>query len=140
MMMSKIIILFTFFISGCAVLHHVQISEIDSSIVLGGERFEIKVSEIGVSFKEATGVAKALTQSESTRKDLGKLQEYLSYFQMGPRTGQHVFNDDYADKVFSVLKGKCPSLNYSGLTLVRETRKYPVVSGEIVKIIGFCKS
>ena len=58
---------------------------------------------------------------------------------MGPRTGEPVWSSDtYADKVYLGLYEKCPSGQITGLTSIREINKYPVVSGEIVKITGFC--
>jgi len=126
--------------SGCSIMHHAQLSEVDSRIVFKGKRFEILVSELGVNFKEVGDLAQGLTQHSKTGGDLKKLQEAISLFQMGPRTGNSVFDDKYADKIFRLLKQKCPSGKMSGITSIRETAKYPLVSGEIVKIIGYCKS
>lgn len=54
------IVLLTFILFqlvGCTVMHHTQISEVDSRIVRQGERFELLVSETGVNLDEAGGVA-----------------------------------------------------------------------------------
>lgn len=126
--------------SGCAIMHHTQVSEVDSKIVLSGKRFEILVSEVGVNFKEIGNLAQSLTRHKKTGSDIKNVQEAISLFQMGPRTGNPVFTDLYADKIFRLLKQKCSSGKISGLTSIRETAKYPLVSGEIVKIIGYCKS
>ena len=140
-MKFSIYTLFVLFLStGCSIMHHAQLSEVDSKIVLNGKRFEILVSEIGVNFKEIGNLAQGLTRHGKTGRDMKKLQQAISMFQMGPRTGNHIFDDKYADKIFRLLKQKCPSGKMSGLNSIRETAKYPLVSGEIVKITGYCKS
>jgi hypothetical protein len=124
--------------SGCAFLHSTQIGEIDSRIVQKGKRFEVLLSETGVNFEEGAAVLKALTNDTKRREQIGKVQQILGLFQMGPRTGNPVFNPAYADAIFDLIKEKCPSENFSGLMSIRETAKYPAVSGEIIKIVGFC--
>ena len=123
---------------GCAIMHHTQIGEVDSRIVLEGRRFEIKVSEIGFNVKEAGNVAKAMTRHKGTQKHIGQVQAIIQLFQMGPKTGNPVFSDEYSDRVFSLIRKECPKGRVSGLTSIRETAKYPVISGEIVKVVGFC--
>mgnify|MGYP001598515330 CR=1 FL=1 len=130
--------LFIFLLQGCAFLHHVHISDVDSTALKNGQAFEILVSETGFNLAEATSVAKAFTQSQQTREGIGKFGEYLHYFQMGPRTGNMVFSEKYADVVNLALYEKCPSGKMTGLTIIREQRKYQVVSGEIVKVTGYC--
>ena len=135
----KILGLFSLLLlSGCAIIHHTQVGEVDSKTVLKGQKFEIRVSETGVSFKEAAQIGKSLTNHQGTSDDIGQAQKILSMFQMGPSTGNHVFSDDYADLIFDKIKQKCPNGKISGLTSIRETAKYPVVSGEIVRILGYC--
>ncbi|HRK06692.1 MAG TPA: hypothetical protein PLZ57_02890 [Pseudobdellovibrionaceae bacterium] len=126
-------------LSGCAIMHHTQVGEIDSQAVLKGRRFEILISETGVNFDEAARVGKALTQHQQTRDDIGGVAGIISLFQMGPRTGNQVFSPMYADKAFDLIRKECPRGVVSGLVSIRETAKYPVVSGEIVKIIGYCR-
>lgn len=124
---------------GCAILHHTQVGDVDSALVKEGRRFEILVSETGFNFKEAGEAGKLLTRDAKTQSDIGNAQAILSLFQMGPRTGNQVFSPEYADKIFDLIRKECPSGRYSGLTSIRETAKYPVVSGEIVKITGYCQ-
>jgi len=137
---NKFIFYFTSLVvcSGCAVMHHTQIGEVDSSVVLDGKRFEIVVSEVGVSFREAGSIAKALARDQAAKSAVSTINNIISLFQMGPRTGNPVFADDYADEIFRLIREKC-SGKISGLISVRESAKYPVVSGEIVKIIGYCQ-
>ncbi len=124
---------------GCAIMHHTQVGEIDSQAVLKGRRFEILISETGVNFDEVAQVGKALTQHQKTRDDIGGVAGLIALFQMGPRTGNQVFSPVYADKAFDLIRKECPRGTVSGLVSIRETAKYPVVSGEIVKIIGYCR-
>jgi hypothetical protein len=62
----------------------------------------------------------------------------IGLFQMGPQTGNPVYSKDYARNLMQLIYEKCPSGKVTGLTSVRESRKYPVISGEIVKVTGFC--
>jgi hypothetical protein len=98
--------------------------------------FEIKMSEVGVSAEEVGAIAKA-TNSHGGDNVAGAAA-ILSLFQMGPRTGNPTYNERYAEKLVYEIYQKCPSGRVSGLMSIREFRKYPVVSGEIVKVTGYC--
>lgn len=124
-------------LSGCAVLHHVQVGDVDGNLDKA-ERFEVLVSETGINTQEAASIAKALTNDSKTKKDIQAVQDIISLFQMGPRTGNLVYDEHYADKVAREVVSRCPNGHVTGLMSVRETTKYPVVSGEIVKIVGYC--
>ena len=124
--------------SSCTILHRTQISEIDAKAVAHGQRFEILLSETGVNLKEAAQIARAFTNSQQTSQQIKEVEQFISYFQMGPRTGNMVFNDKYPDAISGILMVKCPSGHISSLMSIRETAKYPVVSGEIIKLIGYC--
>jgi hypothetical protein len=126
------------FLSACAIMHHTQIGEVDSRVVAYGQPFEILLSEVGVNLQEAGEILKATTRNSNAHKNIEGAQAIIALFQMGPKTGNPVYSDDYADPMFNIMRTKCPSGIYSGLTVVRETNKYPVVSGEIVKIKGYC--
>ena len=125
-------------LTSCSILHKTQLSEIDSRTVLKGRRFEVLVSETGINLQEATSIAKAFTQDQKTKSDFQALNDIIAAFQMGPRTGNMVFNDKYPDSVVPMLLQNCPSGKISGLMSIRETNKYPVVSGEIIRLIGYC--
>ena len=56
---------------------------------------------------------------------------------MGPKTGNPVFDDTYSDALAEMLL-KCPSGQISGLVSVRESAHYPIVSGEVIKLVGYC--
>lgn len=126
-------------INGCAIMHHTQVGEVDSDVVLNGERFEVLVSEFGFNFKEAGNAAKSFSRNKETRSSIQTVNNIIALFQMGPKTGNQVFDDRYADEIFGAIKKRCAKGKVSGLTSVRETAKYPVVSGEVVKIIGYCQ-
>lgn len=136
--MRFFILLSFLFLSSCAVLHRTQLSDIHSEAVLKSKKFEILLSETGINLQEATDIAKSLTNHQKTSKDMKALNDAIAMFQMGPRTGNMVFNDTYPDAIVPTLLQKCPSGRISGLLSVRETNKYPVVSGEIVKVVGYC--
>jgi hypothetical protein len=123
--------------NACAVLHHVQIGDIDNR---NGEKlrsFEIMVSETGINLDEAAGAAKVFSNSKVDR-EIDKIRDIIGMFQMGPRTGNPVYNDRYAYGLIDEIRGRCPNGKITGLMSIREMRQYPVISGEIVKIKGYC--
>ncbi|MES2963575.1 MAG: hypothetical protein V4760_06765 [Bdellovibrionota bacterium] len=123
-------------LSGCAHLHHTQVGQVDNRSSTVAIPFEIKVSETGVAVEEAGKIARAAnTKGGDNAAGLATL---ISLFQMGPRTGNPVYDARYAEKVVYQIHEKCPSGNVTGLMSIRETRKYPVISGEIIKITGYC--
>lgn len=124
--------------SGCVFIHSVQVSEVDSKVVLEGKRFEIRMSEQGFNLEEGTALVEAFANSAGNAKGIREASTILQLFQMGPKTGNPVFSDDYTDDLIHELKLKCPSGRVSGLSSIRETAKYPVVSGEVVRLIGYC--
>lgn len=134
-------IVLTFFFSSlfwsCAVLHHVQVGEVDNRNSTAMIPFEILMSEAGVSTEEIGALAKI--SNSSGGDSLANLAALVSLFQMGPRTGNLVYNEHYAEKLVYEIHQKCPSGQVTGLMSIREMRKYPVISGEIVKVTGFCR-
>ena len=101
--------------------------------------FELKVSETGVDIQGATRVTRSLIKNKQTSKELQAIANIISLFQMGPSTGYSVFNDRYAENIVLDLHKICPSGIITGLTLIREMRTYTFISGEIVKITGYCR-
>jgi hypothetical protein len=128
---------FTLLISGCAHLHHVQVADIDSS---QGELepFEVKVNATGVSVSDSAAVAKAMTTDSRTEKNLDTAEQIIALTQMGPKTGDPTFSDDWADEAAHKVLARCPTGRITGLSARRETMDYPVISGEIVTIKGYC--
>lgn len=123
-------------LSGCAILHHAQVGQVDGRKEFAQIPFEIKVSEMGVSLNDA----ESISRSANTRAgdQLGDVAAIIGLFQTGPRTGAPVYDQRYAEKVIYQIHEKCPSGRVTGLMSIREMRKYPVISGEIVKITGYC--
>lgn len=118
-------------------MHHVQIADIDST---RGElqAFEVKVNATGVSVSDGAAVAKAMTTDAHTRKNVDTAEAILAMTQMGPKTGDPTFSDDWADAAAEKVLARCPTGRVTGLTARRETMDYPVISGEIVTIKGYC--
>ena len=121
---------------GCASLHHYELADIDNSKKL--RPFEVQVDETGLDAKEAIEVAKIAAQSKQTRERLNTAQDVIALFQVGYKTGNATFSDDWADGLLARILERCPSGQITGLNVERETMKYPVVSGEIVTVKGFC--
>ena len=122
------------FLSSCAYVYQVQVGDIDDRESFESSPFEIKVSEKGFNLEEAGEIAEAL--GNDSGKKVGDL---LGMFQMGPRTGNPVYNERYAEDLLFLIKQKCPNGRVSGLTITREqSERYPVISGEIVKVTGHC--
>ena len=136
------LVLLPFLLTQCAIMFKYQLGDIDSS---GSELapFEVIVSERGFNLEEAGAVSRSMMQASNNpeaAKQLKMIQDIISLFQFGPRTGNPVFNDDYADMIYQEIDYKCPSGQVTGLAIVRESNKYPIVSGEIVKVTGYCKT
>ena len=122
---------------GCAHMHQLQVSDIDST---RGELrpFEVQVNATGVSVSDGATVARAMTNDARTRQELDTLEAIIAMTQMGPKTGDPTFNDDWADATREELLARCPTGRVTGLTARRETMDYPVISGELVTIKGYC--
>jgi len=139
-MYRQLVLLFSALCSGCAVLHHVQIGDIDQRRGYQLRPIDVKVSETGVNVKEAADIAKALSTSKEGKEAADTISGIISLFQMGPHTGNGVFSDEYAEDLIFRLHEQCPEGRLTGINSVREARKYPVISGEIIKITGYCLS
>jgi hypothetical protein len=123
---------------GCAVLHSAQVGDIDAQIVMEGKRFEIKIAEIGVDIEGMGELAKDLSKSTKREEETNTVVDLIKMSNMGPSTGYPVFRVDYSDTLIERIKEACPSGRVSGLISVRETASYGLLSGEIVKLIGYC--
>lgn len=125
------------FLSGCAALHHAQFGDIENAPGYVKKPFDIKISETGINLQEIAATSKVLLSKKAGER-AGEAAAIVGLFQMGPSTGNPVYVKDYAKNLIQVIYEKCPSGRVTGLTSVRETRKYPIVSGEIVKVTGYC--
>ncbi len=123
--------------SGCASMYNEQIADIDSSHGTL-KPFEIQANATGLNVHDGAAVTKALATDEATRERAGWLETIVALTQMGPQTGNPTFGDTWADGMVNELLQRCPSGQITGLSARRETMKYPVISGEIVTIKGYC--
>ena len=123
---------------GCATLHSIQLGNIDAQTVANGQSFEIKVNEVGINTEDAIAIADAIAKSAGQGEDVSTIGDIIELFQMGPRTGNPVFNVKYSDGIAEALIQECPSGRITGLVSIRETAHYPIISGEIVRLIGYC--
>jgi hypothetical protein len=122
--------------SGCASLHSYQVDDIDSSEGTLTP-FEVKVDDTGINLHQAFEVGEALTDEKSAKR-LDTADDIIALFQVGPSTGNPTLNDTWADGLVPAIRDQCASGRVTGVTIVRETNHYPVVSGEIVAIRGYC--
>ena len=124
-------------IGGCSQLHHVHISDIDQS---QGPLtpFTIQVNELGFDAAKAAGIGAGAAKSASTSEDLALVAFILAISNFGPKTGNPVYNDTYAEQLLSEVIKACPSKKLTGLTSVREATNVGPISGEVVRINGYC--
>lgn len=120
----------------CATLHHVQLGDINSPLGYLKIPIEVKVSEVGVDLKQLNELTQPQYSNRNNRE--ANVLDYIQMFQMGPTTGAPVYNDTYAENVMVDLLKQCPTGLITGINAVRETREYPVIKGEIVKITAYC--
>lgn len=124
--------------TGCAVLHRTQLSDIDSA---AGKPISIKVSENTINFAEVGAIMKGVggvAKSSALKKAGDAFALYTTLFQYGPRTGAPVYNELYARDIAERLVTQCPGGRLTNITSLRESREYPVVKGEIVRIDATC--
>ncbi|MFT4906681.1 MAG: hypothetical protein ACI978_000754 [Oleispira sp.] len=123
--------------SGCARLDHVQISDIDQS---QGRLtpISVKISNTGFSAAQTVAIASELAQSDSAKDNLGDLAAILALINMGPTTGNPVYNDRYAENILMQLHQQCASGKITAIRNIREALSYGPVSGEIVRIDADC--
>lgn len=124
-------------IGGCSQLHHVHIGEIDQSQGTLTP-FTIKVNEIGFDAAKAAEIGAEVAKSASTSEDLELVAFILAISNFGPKTGNPVYNDAYAEQVLAEVIKVCPSRKITGLTSVREATNVGPVSGEVVRVNGYC--
>jgi hypothetical protein len=124
-------------LTSCAQLHHVQIGEIVSHPDYVQKPFEVKISETGFDIGEAIELSKTF-MNKKDQQGADNISNIIAMFQMGPRTGKPVYVKGYAKNLIQVIYEKCPTGKITGLMSIRESRDYPVVSGEIVKVTGYC--
>ncbi len=123
---------------GCASLHHVQVGTIDNRNSQKMRPVEVMVSGTGVNIDDVKQLSNQILGSKRGGKQAGQAADTFDSFQMGPKTGEIVYDEHYADNVAQLLKEKCLQGKLTGITSIRETMKYPVISGEIIKFRAYC--
>jgi hypothetical protein len=123
-------------LTACARLDHVQIGEIDQS---QGSLipFNVQISQFGFEAAAAAEIGRAASQGQASQQ-FQQIRDILALVNMGPRTGNPVYDEEYANKVMDYIYGECPTGKLTGLTSVREAKSFGPVSGEIVRIRGYC--
>lgn len=133
--MFKYFILLTFL--SCAFVHKHQVQDINHKI-LKGKKFEFMLSEVGVEVAEGVRILGALSNNRNTNSSAQSVAGVIELFQMGPRTGRPIYNLNFTNKLTEKIITACGKQEVSGLTFLREMNKYPVVSGELIKVSGYC--
>ena len=103
-------------------------------------RFEFILSQTGIEIAEGAAIISVLAKDAKTQQGAGDAAAIISLFQMGPRTGKPVYSTRFAEELAQKIHLACKSNPITGLTFLRETNKYPVVSGELIKVSGYCLS
>jgi hypothetical protein len=136
--MKKIIFLLLVFpwMQGCAVLHHIQLGDIDNRDKLTLRPIEVKVSETGIDLNDVKALSRLALGKDA--KNSNQALTFIQYFQMGPHTGNGVYSLEYIKHIQETLTVQCTDGFITGVMAIRETRKYPVISGEIIKIKAYC--
>ncbi len=122
--------------SACASLHSYQVDDIDSSEGTLTP-FELEVDDTGINVHQAFQIGEAVSDEKSAKR-LNTADDIVALFQVGPSTGNPTLNDTWADGLVAAIHDRCVSGRVTGVTTLRETNHYPVVSGEIVAIRGYC--
>ena len=92
-----------------------------------------------MNLKEISDLAKMAGGKKSGLKSLGEAMDaYTTLFQFGPRTGTPVFTEFYARDMAERLASECKGGRLTNITSIRESRNYPVVKGEVVRIDALC--
>jgi hypothetical protein len=139
-LMLKNLLLLSLFTS-CAFVHRHQIQNVDHRILSqDSKKFEFMLSETGIELAEGAAWVRAFSSSgSSVAKGAENFAAIIALIQMGPRTGNPVYNTRLTSQLHTKISQICPAgQEVTGLTFMREMNKYPVVSGEIIKVSGHC--
>jgi len=134
--MRSIFLLAVIAMAGCARLDSVQIGSIDQT---QGDLTPISVrfSETGFDAAAAAEIGRIASDGQ-TAENFEDLRTILALMNMGPRTGNPVYDDTYAEKLLAYLRNECRSGKITGIRAIREAKAAGPVSGEIVGVDAFC--
>ncbi len=135
-------------VAACARLDHIQIGDIDQS--QGAlSPVSVMVSESGIELSTIADISGQaglellikglnLPANQNTKLHSEDLSTLLSLINLGPRTGNPVYDDRYAEHVLKMLYVQCPSGKLTGIRSIREADSYGPISGEVVRLDAFC--
>ncbi len=121
---------------GCARLDQMQMGSLDQS---QGKLTPVSfsVNELGLDMAGGAEIARQLTKGQASQ-NAQAVRDILALINMGPRTGNPVFDDSYSDQLLISIQQQCPSGQLTGLRSIREGIAYGPVSGEVVRVDGYC--
>lgn len=134
--MRNIFLLLVIAMAGCARLDSVQIGSIDQT---QGDLSPISVrfSETGFDAVGAAEIGRNVTDGQAS-EHFESLRTILALTNMGPRTGNPVYDDTYAEKLLTYLRSECSNGRITGIRAIREAKAAGPISGEIVGVDAFC--
>lgn len=134
--MQRLFIFAAIAMAGCARLDSVQIGSIDQT---QGDLTPISVrfSETGFDAAAAAEIGRIASDGQAA-DNFEDLRNILALMNMGPRTGNPVYDDQYAEKLLTYLRNECQSGQLTGIRAIREAKSAGPVSGEIVGVDAFC--
>ncbi|MBP7281280.1 MAG: hypothetical protein KBA66_06885 [Leptospiraceae bacterium] len=139
----RLTLLTVLFLIQCAFPHRFTMGDLDGTISKK-KHFQVMVSETGFNFEQGIAIAQAgmlATNSKANMEGVRQLEYVklaIALSTMGPVTGRKTFNSTYADDLTDVIYQHCKSGKIVNLKSIRESARYPVVSGEIIRIEGDC--
>ncbi len=114
----------------CAKLHHIQIGELTNTQDFEPIPFDIQIKDDAIILgSDSKAVNTTLPWT---------LYFFSKLLSPGPTTGGTVAKTTYADQVLEEIIDNCPSGKVTGITSMRESRSFSMLSGEIVEINGYC--
>ena len=99
---KAVLSLFVLFTTSCAYVYRVDLGEIDDRREFDKTYFEVIVSELGVNTEEAVRLLGAF--SGASEKEQKKTSDLIKLFQMGPITGNPVYNETYAENILLLIQ------------------------------------
>ncbi|MFC3679213.1 hypothetical protein [Bacterioplanoides pacificum] len=134
--MRRLLIFAAIAMAGCARLDSVQIGSIDQS--QGAlTPVSVRLSETGFDAAASAELGRQLSRGQ-TSQQWKEIRDILALVNMGPRTGNPVYDENYAEQLLSFLRNECPSGELTGIRAIREAKTAGPVSGEIVAVDAFC--
>ncbi|MBK6686899.1 MAG: hypothetical protein IPG45_20700 [Deltaproteobacteria bacterium] len=129
-------------VSGCAVMHRTTIGERFNDADTANTDVDVITSAIGVDTQGLSELSQDSLRSSggSSGQQLAGIVAFVTWAtSQSPRTGEPTATDDWAEANIPRLREQCVGGTLTGLQVVRESARYPYVSGEIVRVKGQCR-